>query len=497
MTKQTPPTAPSAASRLARLILNDKFVHLFKDREGRTYVDVYERPGQLETLELPSPAANEWLRRRQYKIGGGALSATALGEVVGLLRAKALYEASPTVQVFVRVGEVNGTIFIDRGAPDWEIVKIDAHRWDLISYRSCPVRFRRDPQMAELPRPVGGGSIELLRRFANVAEADWPLVLGFLVASLRPQGPYPLMALIGGQGDGKSTTARVLQRLIDPRKGDLNAPPRDPRDLAAIAHGCWLPAFDNLSSVSAQLSDALCRLATGGTFGGRQLYTDFDQATFTAQRPVILTSITEVVARPDLLDRALMLRMVPIGPGKRAYEGDFWKAFQAAEPQILGAIYEAISVALKNVDSTTIANPPRLADFARWTSAALPGFGIAGADFLEAYEVNRQRSQEIALDSSPIADRVLSLANMGWEGTATQLLKDFEDSLPFIVTRAPGFPRSGRAVRNALDRLRPSLEAAGVEIGFGRTNARRVITLRSVTVRHPDSHLEMEAPTLN
>ena len=279
MTQQTPPpTAPSAATRLARLILNDKFVDLFRDPEGRTYVDVYERPGQLETFELPSPAANEWLRRRQYKIGAGALSTIALGEVVGLLRAKALYQASPTVPVFARVGEVNGTIFIDRGAPDWEVVRIDAHGWDLISYGSCPVRFRRDPQMAELPRPVRGGSIELLRRFANVAEADWPLVAGFLVASLRPRGPYPLLALIGGQGDGKSTTARVLQRLIDPRKGDLHAPPRDRRDLAAIAHGCWLPAFDNLSSLSAQLSDALCRLATGGTFGGRQLYTDFEQA---------------------------------------------------------------------------------------------------------------------------------------------------------------------------------------------------------------------------
>jgi len=189
--------------------------------------------------------------------------------------------------------------------------------------------------------------------------------------------------------------------------------------------------------------------------------------------------------------------MVPIATGKRAYEGDFWKAFHVAEPQILGATYEAISVALTNVDTTTLANPPRLADFARWAAAALPGFGIAGEDFLKAYEANRQRSQEIALDGSPIADRVLALAEKDWAGTATDLLEDFEGSLPLIITRAPGFPRSGRAVRNALDRLRPSLEAAGVEIGFGRTNARRVITLRSVTVRHPDSHLEMEAPTLN
>jgi hypothetical protein len=41
-------------------------------------------------------------------------------------------------------------------------------------------------------------------------------------------------------------------------------------------------AFDNLSGLPAWLSDALCRLASGGSFAVRQLYTDDDDVPFQA-----------------------------------------------------------------------------------------------------------------------------------------------------------------------------------------------------------------------
>ena len=38
------------------------------------------------------------------------------------------------------------------------------------------------------------------------------------------------------------------------------------RDFAIASESSWLVAFDNLSGVQRWLSDALCRLATGGGF---------------------------------------------------------------------------------------------------------------------------------------------------------------------------------------------------------------------------------------
>jgi hypothetical protein len=62
--------------------------------------------------------------------------------------------------------------------------------------------------------------------------------------------------------------------LIDPSAAPVRALPREERELMIAANNGYLLAFDNLSGLPAWLSDALCRLASGGSFAVRQLYTD-------------------------------------------------------------------------------------------------------------------------------------------------------------------------------------------------------------------------------
>ena len=92
--------------------------------------------------------------------------------------------------------------------------------------------------------------------------------------------------------------------LIDPRADALRSEPKSPRNLMIAASTTWLLAFDNLSGVWAWLSDALCRLATGGGFATRALYSDDEESHFSATRPLLLNGIDDVAERPDLLDRA-------------------------------------------------------------------------------------------------------------------------------------------------------------------------------------------------
>ena len=80
------------------------------------------------------------------------------------------------------------------------------------------------------------------------------------------------MALNGEQGSGKTTAAKMVRSLIDPHVAPLRGPPRDLRDLAIAAFNQYVLAFDNLSGISADLADALCRLSTGGGFATRMLY---------------------------------------------------------------------------------------------------------------------------------------------------------------------------------------------------------------------------------
>ena len=117
----------------------------------------------------------------------------------------------------------------------------------------------------------------------------------------------------------------------------------------------------------------MCRLATGGGFAVRQLYGDQDEVLFDATRPVILNGIEDIVARPDLADRAIFLTLEAIPEERRRPEDALWEEFKARRPSILGALLDAIVEGLRRLPETHLPKLPRMADFALWASACEVG----------------------------------------------------------------------------------------------------------------------------
>jgi hypothetical protein len=76
--------------------------------------------------------------------------------------------------------------------------------------------------------------------------------------------PYPLLAISGEQGSAKTVLSKLLKALIDPNAAPVRALSREERELMIAANNGYLLAFDNLSGLPVWLSDALCRLASGG-----------------------------------------------------------------------------------------------------------------------------------------------------------------------------------------------------------------------------------------
>src|SRR4029079_17404674 len=218
--------------------------------------------------------------------------------------------------VSIGVAEHAGRIYLDRADEQWRAVQIGAEGWRVLG---CPpVRFRRAPGMLPLPLPERGGSIKDLRPFLNVPqEHDFVLVVAWLLAAFRPTGPYPLLAISGEQGSAKTVVSKLLRALVDPNAAPVRALPREERELMIAAHNGHLLAFDNLSGLPVWLSDALCRVATGGSFAVRQLYTDDEEVLFKAARPTLLNGIEDVVGRLDLADRTIFLTLGPIGEEQR------------------------------------------------------------------------------------------------------------------------------------------------------------------------------------
>jgi|ERR1019366_2941488 hypothetical protein len=467
-------------TQVARLLSLAADAELFHTPDGEPYATVPVN-GHVENWPLKSKRFRQWLLRRYHDETQGAPKNQAVQEAVGVLESRANFAGSER-PVFVRLAEKGSSIYLDLTNEAWEAVEIDAAGWRVVS--DVPVRFRRARGMSPLPHPAHGGDINELRRFVNVAnQQDWMLLVAWLVATVRPRGPFPILVLHGEQGSAKSTTSRALRSLVDPNAASLRGEPRDLRDVMIAASNAWVISLDNMSRIAPWLSDALCRLATGGGFATRELYTDSEEALFDAQRPAILNGIEELATRGDLIDRALILYLPAMPDEKRASESKLWSEFELARPALLGSLLDVVSAALRRLPSVKLQKKPRMADFAVWMTAAEAHLGWPHGAFLDAYDQNRSSANALALEASLIAEAVQALAKeQSFEGTATELLKTLTAYADASATQQKSWPANGQVLSNKLRRIAPNLRSCGVEISFSREpnqKRRRSITIRT------------------
>jgi hypothetical protein len=450
---------------------------LFHMPDGTGFADLNIN-GHRETWAIRAKGFRRWIARSFFEATQGAPSSEALQSALNVIEAKAHFDA-PERMVHIRVaGGVDGRLYLDLCDETWRAVEIDTTGWRVID--NPPVRFRRAAGMQSLPMPVSGGSVETLRTFLNVkTDTDFVLVVAWALAALRNRGPYPVIVLSGEQGSAKSTFSAILRALLDPNTAPLRALPREDRDLFIAATNGHVLAFDNVSGLPAWISDTLCRLATGGGFAVRQLYTDQDEVLFDATRPVILNGIEDIVTRPDLADRAVFLTLEPIPEERRRTEAELWAAFKTERPRILGVLLDAAVEGLKRLPQTSLPRLPRMADFALWATACETALWPAGT-FWSAYCGNLDAAVEGVIDADPIAATLRGLmeTQTEWTGTASDLLGALGEMAGERLVKAKTWPDSPRALAGRLRRAATFLRKVGIEIGFTKEGRARTRIIR-------------------
>ncbi len=483
----------SAASVLVGLATASG-AEFFHTPDGKPYTTV-EVGGHRETWMLGSKHCRRWMARLYHQQTGKAAGSQAIQDALAVLTGRALFDG-PEIPVYARLGEYQGRYYLDLANEQWEGVEIGPDGWRVLA--EPPVRFRRARGMLGLPHPVSGGSLDELRRFVNlVDEVQWVLLVAWLLAAARPHGPYPVLILSGEQGSAKSTTARALRSLLDPNVAAIRAEPREPRDLMIAATNGLVIALDNLSRVPDWLSDALCRLATGGGFATRELYSDDEETIFEAQRPVILNGIEDLATRGDLAERAIVLRLPRIPEETRRTEKEFWAEFELARPRIVGALLDALSGALARLPETRLDRLPRMADFAQLVVAAEPALGWEPGTFLSAYDAAQSDASGLAREADSVALALVEFMDGGpgrmgrtpsewtdeatertWRGSASRLLDQLNLVAGEETRRARGWPKTPAHLSSRLRRVAPSLRGAGIEVETGRNKRASIITLR-------------------
>jgi hypothetical protein len=155
----------------------------------------------------------------------------------------------------------------------------------------------------------------------------------------------------------------------------------------------------------------------------------------------------------------------------RKPEGKLFSDFEAVRPRILGALYTAVSAALRNLPKTESDKIPRLADWALWVTAAEPATGFIPGTILGTYRTAREADVKDLL-SGDVAQKVIEFATpKKWEGTGKELAKELKLNLTvdFTVQKFVG----------ELRRLQTALESEDVAVGFRRSNGQRLISVQS------------------
>lgn len=470
--------------KLAQCVEGVDFWH---DKDRRCYATL-NMGGHLENYPLDSTAFRDYLAYRYSQESGGSPSGQSVKDFIASLRPKALYACEERAAE-VRLARVDDTIYFDLCNNDRTVVEITAAGWKIIDSFSSPVRFIRKNGMAAHPNPelpqfgeTPLVALSPLFELVNVKDfASQQLLIGWLLGVLNPSGPYPIVGFIAEQGSGKSIAARALRKLVDDNTSLLRSSPKNEQDLIISALNSRVVALDNLSGVPDWLSDGLCKLTTGAGFATRELYSNSDEVILSVTRPVMLNGIVDFSNKGDLIDRSIFVTLEPISEEQRRTEGEIWSHFEAHRPVMTGALFSIVSSILSELPQVQVKKLPRLADFAKWVTAAEKCLEWEPGSFIEAFNKNRTEAVEDALEGSLVAQALLNLMQVGAERalSAQELLDELNRRRP--DKESSMWPKSPRGLSNELRRLAPGLRQIGFVIEFKKRRAKR----REIYIRRP------------
>ena len=250
----------------------------------------------------------------------------------------------------------------------------------------------------------------------------------------------------------------------------MSTPFEDEKDLCVIAKHAYIVAFDNLSKISAENSDALCRLVDGVGIKTRKLFTNGDLYILSAARPAIMTGISLEAWKSDLASRTLQIRLEPFDDDKaRLTESELDEAFETIHAGALIDLMRSVSAGLRHAGEP-VKNLPRLADFSAFCQhAEIDHPHYENGEFAIALSNCQMEAMDELVDNSLVIKNLAVATREGFRGTISELW----EKMPQLDLRAPkGYPETTNALRDFLRMNAPPLRAKGWKVEFKRGQER-------------------------
>lgn len=271
------------------------------------------------------------------------------------------------------------------------------------------------------------------------------------------------MVILGEHGSIKTTIAKSVKHIIDPSGENISSLPTKIEDLVLhLANRCMIN-FDNVSRISDEVSDILCKAITGEGQSKRKLYTDTDEIIFSYRRKLVLNGIFPYLDRTDLRDRMIRYETLSVKDTERISESEFNKRLTELLPYVMNKIFQGLQKALLSYDSVKneIKNQPRMADFTVYGECISRALDYEPFSFVEAY---KQKIEDDALDiveSYPIIQliEVIMKEKTKYEGTVLQFYKEIcslaeMEGIDVDSKKRIRFPSSANKVKPHIERIK-------------------------------------------
>ena len=448
-------------------------IETYRTSMDETYVTIQIRENNVN---VKSERFKKWIVSQFYNIESKIPTNDNIAKIILLLESRAMNEVNE-VLVERRCATVDNCIYYDLKDDSCNVVKVSRDGWEII--KDPPVIFARTKTMYRQVTPERNGNLDILDKwFRHKDENHLILQKVILVASLIPNIARPIQVLHGEKGSSKTSAMKLVRDIIDPAIVPVVSIPKTIDDLAVYISKNYVPCFDNIDTISNQVSDLLCIAVTGGGHTKRKLYTDDEEQVMFFQRFIVLNGINVVATRPDLLDRCILLELERIPPNERKEEKVLREEFEKDKPIILGAIFETLSKAMSIYDQVELNNLGRMADFTRWGYAIAEVLGIGGDKFLEAYLNNQNNANIEALESHPVGFAMYKFMEdkTVWSGSPTKLLSELEIVAGFekIDTTNSNWAKTPNVLSRRLNEIKSNLLDVGIEFERSKGKNREI-----------------------
>jgi hypothetical protein len=481
---------PAEGTRM-RAILDAQF-RLIRSTDGRTFGVCHATPGRaLEHGKAHSPLIQQ-VSKAFLAADGKWPSATAVAEVSSYAFAMASDQPAEEVPMRCHWNRDTQVLYLDVCDSDGTVIRIDRSgtRVD-----DAPTAFRRSRTSAPLPWPAegvaGAADLEVLWELVPVCKADRPIVLGLLLVAWMTGTAQPIVLLVGPQDAGKTSTGRFLLSLVDPTTNERGGTmPKDEREWKARVSNTRVVLVDNLSTITAETSDLLCKVATGGEATSRALYTDDEAHISNLKVPVWLTSIDPGVLRNDLASRIVPGELEALTAERRVAESELAARQDEARPTITHGLFWLMSEVLKlwpDINKQNLEH--RMGDYAIIVRCIDEVLGTEGSKRL--VEHARDLAEDV-IEGDPIAQILLKLVEKA-EGAGDDLPTDvtteallercntLRQQMTGIGYHAgdKSWPRTPKVFSSRLMRIEPALlKAHGVKVVRRKSNGQKLLSVQ-------------------